>query len=144
MGDPKSTPFSPVTSAQAIEWLEVETARMRRDFAEFLATGNRSSDPKNLPEFVVQAVCDHYGLHPAVIRSGIRIREHVMARAVICYILRRNSAKSLVAIAQLVGLQDHATTRYGIEKVRKLLLADDRGAVGAVRAIEDKISSLGF
>jgi chromosomal replication initiator protein len=77
-----------------------------------------------LPEEILRAVAEHYGLRPEELRGVGRRKEVVLPRQVAMYLIRELTHASLPEIGQFFGGRDHTTVLYAIQKVQELLDAD--------------------
>ena len=84
---------------------------------------------------VLDAVVTHFAVSVKDVRGRGRTREIVLPRQVAMYLMREETAASLVEIGQALGDRDHTTVMHGIAKVERDLATDTalRGHVMAVR-----------
>ncbi|MDQ3167127.1 MAG: chromosomal replication initiator protein DnaA, partial [Chloroflexota bacterium] len=84
---------------------------------------------------VLEAVVSHFAVSVKDVRGRGRTREIVLPRQVAMYVMREETAASLVEIGQALGDRDHTTVMHGIAKVERDLATDTslRGHVMAVR-----------
>ncbi len=83
--------------------------------------------PRNLqPAEVLAAVARHYAVEPKLLRGKQRDREIVVPRQVAMYLMREETAASLLEIGRELGGRDHSTVLHGWEKIKTEVEADDQ------------------
>jgi len=91
-------------------------------------------------EDVQRAVCEHFGLSLAEIRSKRRTQSLASARQVAMYIARKLVRASFPQIGQKFGGRDHSTVMHAQDVVERRL-AEDPGFRAAVEALERALTS---
>ncbi|MDO9088345.1 MAG: chromosomal replication initiator protein DnaA [Anaerolineaceae bacterium] len=81
---------------------------------------------KLLPDQVLYAVANAFGISPEKILGRERTREVALPRQVAMYLLREEANISLPQIGEALGGRDHTTVMYGCDKVADLIERDDR------------------
>jgi chromosomal replication initiator protein len=89
-----------------------------------------------LPEQIIDAVADFYGLPPRHLAGQARDRHLVRARHVAMYLLRTDGARPLTEIGKMLGKRDHTTVMHGTEKIERsrVTVPELRGELAAIRA----------
>lgn len=89
-----------------------------------------------MPKFrwILQVVCDFYGVQIADILSIRRSAYIVLPRQIICFLARRMTILSLPAIGLQLGDRDHTTIMHAVDKIEHLMRND--------RELTDEISYL--
>ncbi|GAB4428451.1 MAG: chromosomal replication initiator protein DnaA [Chloroflexi bacterium OHK40] len=93
-------------------------------------------------EMIIQAVSEHYGIDLAALKGRGRSRNIVVPRQVAMYLLREETASSLVDIGNMLGGRDHTTVMYGCEKIAEEINADSR-LRNEVLSIREKLHAQG-
>jgi chromosomal replication initiator protein len=73
------------------------------------------------PKEIVRVVAEQYDLKIGEICGQKRIKQFVLPRQILMYILRTESQLPLMSVAELLGGRDHTTVMHGVEKITKLL-----------------------
>jgi chromosomal replication initiator protein len=81
---------------------------------------------KLLPDQVLYAVANAFGISPEKLLGRERTREIALPRQVAMYLLREEANISLLQIGEALGGRDHTTVMYGCDKVADLIERDDR------------------
>ena len=81
---------------------------------------------KVLPEEVVRAVADTFGMTMERMLGRDRSHEVALPRQIAMYLLREESNISLPQIGETLGGRDHTTVMYACDKVADLIERDDR------------------
>lgn len=88
-----------------------------------LVEKSRESDSKSLTlGAITSAVCKHFKIEEAKIKSSSRRANVNFARQVLMYLLRNELKLSLAAIGDFVGGRDHSTVIHGVEKVETIII----------------------
>ncbi len=90
---------------------------------------------KTFEEQVEQIVCNFIGIAPKWLYLKCRREQVVVARQVICYILRERTPKTLEAIGQRYG-QRHANVHHSINRVLEMLDANDKYSLQILQILE--------
>ena len=76
------------------------------------------SEPlKITPEYILNLVCDHFGVSPDDVCSKKRNAEITLPRQIIMYLCRQYTDAPQVKIALLCGKKDHSTVIHGVTKI---------------------------
>jgi chromosomal replication initiator protein len=81
---------------------------------------------KLLPDQVLYAVANAFGISPEKMLGRERTREIALPRQVAMYLLREEANISLPQIGEALGGRDHTTVMYACDKVADLIERDDR------------------
>lgn len=81
---------------------------------------------KLLPDQVLYAVANAFGISPDKILGRERSREVALPRQITMYLLREEANISLPQIGEALGGRDHTTVMYACDKVADLIERDDR------------------
>lgn len=81
---------------------------------------------KLLPDQVLYAVANAFGISPEKILGRERTREVAFPRQVVMYLLREEANISLPQIGEAVGGRDHTTVMYACDKISDMIERDDR------------------
>ena len=81
---------------------------------------------KLLPDQVLYAVANAFGISPEKILGRDRSRDIALPRQVAMYLLREDANISLPQIGEAIGGRDHTTVMYACDKVADLIERDDR------------------
>src|SRR5207247_9746849 len=82
--------------------------------------------PRQLqPAEVLAAVARHFQVEPKLLRGKQRDREIVGPRQVAMFLMREETAASLLEIGRELGGRDHSTVLHGWEKIKGEVEADD-------------------
>jgi len=73
------------------------------------------------PKEIVRIVAEQYDLKIGEICGQKRIKQFVLPRQILMYILRTESQLPLMSVAELLGGRDHTTVMHGVEKITRLL-----------------------
>lgn len=85
---------------------------------------------------IVAAASDHFNLQPRNFEHAYAPRAVTYARQCAIYLSREYTGTSLKEIGRRFGTIDHTTTRYSVEKIRRLLETDGttRQDIAALKA----------
>ncbi len=88
-----------------------------------LGTNNENLSPQKLvkPKEVVNAVANHFDIKLAELTGPRRVRQLVVPRQILMYLLRNELKLPLMEIGRMLGGRDHTTVIHGVEKVTHLL-----------------------
>jgi chromosomal replication initiator protein len=81
---------------------------------------------KLLPDQVLYAVANAFGISPEKILGRERTRDIALPRQVVMYLLREEANISLPQIGEAMGGRDHTTVMYACDKISDLIERDDR------------------
>lgn len=88
-----------------------------------LGTPNDSAVPQRLvkPREIISAVASYFDLKLSDLTGPRRLKEIVIPRQILMYLLRVELKIPLMEIGRLLGNRDHTTVIYAVEKVTNLL-----------------------
>jgi chromosomal replication initiator protein len=73
------------------------------------------------PKEIIKLIADYYNLKISDICGQKRIKEYVLPRQILMYLLRTEAQLSLMSVAELLGNRDHTTVMHGVDKITRLL-----------------------
>lgn len=73
------------------------------------------------PKEVIEAVAEYYHLKSSQLKSPTRLKNIVLPRQVLMYLLRTELGIPLIEVGNLLGGRDHTTIMHGVEKITNLL-----------------------
>ena len=71
------------------------------------------------PDYIIEIVADEYEITPEDIKSSSKSRKFSYPRQVVMYLCRQMIGDNLQTIAESVGVTNHTTIMYGINKIDK-------------------------
>ena len=74
---------------------------------------------KITPDYIIEIVADEYEITPEDIKSSSKSRKFSYPRQVVMYLCRQMIGNNLQTIAESVGVTNHTTIMYGINKIDK-------------------------
>ena len=103
--------------------------------ASFEKNGHKENFPT--PGKIVDSVSRHFGISSGDLCGNSRKARFVYARQILMYLLRQELGFPLSGIGQIVGGRDHSTVIYGIDKIDKLVRAnqDQRDEIVRIQSI---------
>ena len=91
------------------------------------ALGDILERPRNLTVAeIIHEVVRHFDLDPAAIPGPRRDKRTALARQIIMYLAREETATSLAQIGQALGGRDHSTILHGHNRIAAEIEADDQ------------------
>jgi len=78
------------------------------------------SQTKIKPKTVIEVVADYYHLKINQLKGSTRIKEIVLPRQILMYLLRIELGLPLMEVGELLGGRDHTTIMHGVEKITNL------------------------
>lgn len=99
--------------------------------------------PSATPDQILRLVSNHFGVSLEALRGKQRDKPIVLPRQIAMYLMREDTAVSLVEIGQQLGGRDHSTVRHGCNKIAGQLPrnAKLRDQVHAIRALLPGLSN---
>ncbi len=73
------------------------------------------------PKEVVEKVAEYYHLKSSQLRASTRVKEIVLPRQVLMYLLRVEMNLPLIEVGKIIGGRDHTTVMHGVDKITNLL-----------------------
>jgi len=73
------------------------------------------------PKEVLEKVAEYYRLKPSQLKASTRVKEIVLPRQILMYLLRVELNLPLVEVGKIIGGRDHTTIMHGVEKITGLL-----------------------
>jgi chromosomal replication initiator protein len=100
-----------------------------------LGQTNETSLPKRVvkPREILSAVASYFELKQTDITGPRRLKEIVLPRQMVMYLLRTELKTPLVDIGRLLGNRDHTTIMYGVDKVTNTLAKSEDLRVDMVK-----------
>ena len=77
------------------------------------------------PKLVIETTADYYHLKVNQLKSPTRVKEVVLPRHVLMYLLRAELGLPLEEVGRLLGGRDHSTVLHGVEKITNLLIENE-------------------
>lgn len=77
------------------------------------------------PKNVIDTVADYYHLKIQQLKGKTRVREIVLPRQVLMYLLRAELNLPFDEVGKLIGGRDHTTIMHGVEKISQQLREDE-------------------
>lgn len=68
---------------------------------------------------ILKAVCTYYSVKTADIKGHSRVKELVLPRQIIMYLMKELTGTPLMTIGEFLGGRDHTTIIHGIDKISK-------------------------
>ncbi len=69
------------------------------------------------PEYIIEVVADQYGISPDDIKSSVKARRFSYPRQIVMYLCRTLLGSNQQAIADAIGIKNHTTVIYGVDKI---------------------------
>ncbi len=88
------------------------------------------------PQDIIRAVATYYDLKPAHIRGSSRKQNIAFARQVSMYLLRTKLNLNLDEVAFIVKKKDHTTVIHAVEKLKSMMMKDEKLAQDVARIYE--------
>lgn len=76
------------------------------------------------PDYIIETVAEHYGISPADIRSSVKARRFSYPRQIVMYLCRSLLGSNQQTIADAVGVKNHTTIMYGVNKIEEDMKKD--------------------
>ena len=106
---------------RVIAMANLENKEITLDLAkQVLADLISPNDQKSLtPDYIINVVAEQFDLTPEEIKSQDKSRKVAFPRQIVMYLCRTLLNYKQQAIADAVGIKNHTTIMYGIEKIEK-------------------------
>lgn len=108
---------------------EIETKKvpLTPDLVNSLLGKGDQEKPKRTanPKEVFEVVASHFNLKAGQLKGKRRVREIVLPRQVLMYLLRTELSLPLMEIGKMVGGRDHTTVMHAVEKITNLLSTNE-------------------
>ena len=106
---------------RVIAMANLENKEITLDLAkQVLADLISPNDQKSLtPDYIIDVVAEQFDLTPEEIKSQDKSRKVAFPRQIVMYLCRTLLNYKQQAIADAVGIKNHTTIMYGIEKIEK-------------------------
>jgi len=88
---------------------------------------------------IINTVCDYYELDPALMPTKKRSRDIVHARQLSCYLIRKYTEVSKLAIGRVFFSQDHSTVIHSCNVVEREIKTNARGTKFDIKNLSDII-----
>lgn len=95
------------------------------------------------PKAVIEVLADYYHLKVNQLRSPSRVKEIVLPRQILMYLLRIELNLPFMEVGRLLGGRDHTTIMHGVEKITGLL-KDSEDLRVDISGIKQRLSKVGF
>ncbi len=89
-------------------------------------------------DYILEKVCDFYGIETSSLQANTRKHEIVMARQVAMFFCKELTTTSLAAIGKMLGNRNHSTVLYSCKAVSNLIETDKEFG-RTIKQIETKI-----
>ena len=76
------------------------------------------------PDFIIEVVAEHYGITVSDIKSSVKARRFSYPRQVCMYLCRTLLGSNQQTIADTIGVKNHTTILYGVNKIEEDLEKD--------------------
>lgn len=91
------------------------------------------------PKVLFETVAEYYHLKTSQLKSETRVREIVLPRQILMYLLRVELNLPLMEVGKMIGGRDHTTVLHGVEKITNLL-KDNEGLRVDIAGIKHRLS----
>lgn len=91
----------------------------QKDFEHILNNTEEKTDHDLTPEYIIQAVADHFDLSPADLKGNKRHQSIVRPRQMAMYLCRNLLGVSFPALGRTFGGKDHSTVLYSVKKIEE-------------------------
>jgi len=71
------------------------------------------------PDYIIEVVAEHYGISPSDIKSSVKARRFSYPRQIVMYLCRSLLGSNQQTIADAVGVRNHTTIMYGVNKIEE-------------------------
>lgn len=99
----------------------------------------RSFQKEIKPKALLETVAEYYHLKTSQIKGDTRVKEIVLPRQILMYLLRIELNLPLMEVGKILGGRDHTTIMYGVEKITNLL-KDNESIRVDIAGIKHRIS----
>ncbi len=76
------------------------------------------------PNYIIEVVAEHYDITPDDIKSSVKARRFSYPRQIVMYLCRSILGSNQQTIADAVGVRNHTTIMYGINKIEEDMKKD--------------------
>jgi len=99
-----------------LEQREVNVDLARKALADIISPNERKVVT---PDYIINVVAEHYGIKPEDIKGTVKARKIAYPRQVVMYLCRTMIGNNLQVIAESVGVKNHTTIMYGVNKIEE-------------------------
>ena len=106
---------------KVIAMANLEHKEINLDLAQNVLKDIISPNEKRVvtPEYIIDIVAEQFNITPEEIKSSVKSRRISYPRQIVMYLCRTMTSNNLQAIAESIGVQNHTTIMYGINKIEK-------------------------
>ena len=113
----------------------VVTPEMRRK----IGLGNSIAlKGRKRPKEVIEKVAEHYHIKVPQLKASTRVKEIVLPRQILMYLLRIEMKLPLEEVGEILGGRDHTTIMHGVDKITNLL-RENEGLRVDISGIKQKL-----
>ena len=76
------------------------------------------------PDYIIDVVAEQYGITASDIKSSVKARRFSYPRQIVMYLCRSMLGSNQQTIADAVGVKNHTTIMYGVDKIEKDIKKD--------------------
>lgn len=76
------------------------------------------------PEYIIEVVAEYYEISPSDIKSSVKARRFSYPRQIVMYLCRSLLGSNQQTIADAVGVKNHTTIMYGVNKIEEDMKKD--------------------
>ena len=76
------------------------------------------------PDYIIDMVAEHYGITASDIKSSVKARRFSYPRQIVMYLCRSLLGSNQQTIADAVGVKNHTTIMYGVNKIEEDIKKD--------------------
>lgn len=90
------------------------------------------------PKEVIEKVAEHYHIKVPQLKASTRVKEIVLPRQILMYLLRIEMKLPLEEVGEILGGRDHTTVMHGVDKITNLL-RENEGLRVDISGIKQKL-----
>ena len=91
------------------------------------------------PDFIIEVVAEHYGITVDDIKSSVKARRFSYPRQIAMYLCRTILGSNQQTIADVIGVKNHTTIIYGVNKI-EVDLKNDKNLSETIDVLKKKIN----
>ncbi len=91
------------------------------------------------PDYIIDVVAEQYGITSSDIKSSVKARRYSYPRQIVMYLCRSLLGSNQQTIADAVGVKNHTTIMYGVNKIEEDIKKDPDFA-GTIEILKKKIN----
>jgi chromosomal replication initiator protein len=92
----------------------------QKDFEHILNNTEEKTDQELTPEYILQAVSEHFNVSTEELKGNKRLQSIVRPRQMAMYLCRHLLGVSFSSLGRIFGGKDHSTVLYSVKKIDKL------------------------